>query len=319
MDKKSVFMFSGQGSQYYQMGKELYENNKVFNYWMDACDEIVSPLINASLTKIIYPEGKKGESFDRLLYTNPALLSIQYSLFRMLKDMGIQPDFLMGYSLGEITAAMASEVITLEDGLTLVVDMAHLVEEKTPQATMLAIMGEKEIIMQNPDLFMQCWLIATNFSGSFVMCGLPDDISSLQNALREKGVTTQLLPVNYGFHTPLINDLENQFKKRVREINLSNAKISIISSKESDVIHELSHDYFWEIIRYPVNFEKTVKNTVKNKECVFIDLGPSGSLATSVKYILDSNSGAVPLQLMNQYGRNLDTLEKFITNFSVSQ
>jgi bacillaene synthase trans-acting acyltransferase len=319
MDKKNVFMFSGQGSQYYRMGKELYENHKIFKYWMDTCNEIVAPLIQTSLTEIIYDKDKKGEAFDRVLYTNPSLLSIQYSMFHVLKDMGIHPDFLMGYSLGEITASMVSEVMTLEDGLSLSVDMARLVEEKTPQATMLAIMAEKQIIADDPGFFTDCWLIATNFSGSFVMCGLPDDIKLLQNMLREKGITTQLLPVNYGFHTPLIDDLENQFKQRVKEINLSVAKIPIISSKESGVINELTYDYFWEIIRYPVNFERTVKNTIKNKDYVFIDLGPSGSLATSVKYILDSNSGSVPLQILNQYGKNLDALEKFATNFTVNQ
>ena len=101
MNKKSVFMFSGQGSQYYRMGKELYEHHKTFNYWMDACNEIVSPLIKTSLTDIIYDNDKKGEAFDRLLYTNPALVSIQYSMFQVLKNIGIHPDYLLGYSLGE--------------------------------------------------------------------------------------------------------------------------------------------------------------------------------------------------------------------------
>ena len=318
MNKKSVFMFSGQGSQYYRMGKELYEHHKTFNYWMDACNEIVSPLIKTSLTDIIYDNDKKGEAFDRLLYTNPALVSIQYSMFQVLKNIGIHPDYLLGYSLGELTTAIVSEVITLEDGLNLVVDMANLVEEKTPKTTMLAIMSGKEIIVENPDFFMDCWLIATNFSGSFVMCGLPNDISSLQYMLQEKGITTQLLPVNFGFHTPLIDALENQFKKRVEKIHLSTAKIPIISSKESGIINELTHDYFWEIIRYPVNFERTVKNIVQDKNCVFIDLGPSGSLATSVKYILNSNPGDLPLQILNQYGKNLNALEKFTTDFSLA-
>ncbi|QHI36091.1 hypothetical protein IMCC3317_14450 [Kordia antarctica] len=312
-------MFSGQGSQYYQMGKELYENHKVFNYWMDACNEIVSPLIKTSLTEIIYNKDKRGESFDRLLHTNPALLSIQYSMFHVLKDLGIQPDYVLGYSLGEITAAMASEVLTLEDGLSFVTDMADFVEEETPKATMLAIMAGKEIVLDYSDLFSKCWIIATNFSGSFVVCGLPENVSSLQNALRQDGITTQELPVNNGFHTPIIDDLEQKFKKRVKEIKLSDAKIPIISSKEYDIVQEVSHDYFWEVIRYPVNFQTTVKNTVKNKECIFIDLGPSGSLATSVKYIVDSNSGAVPLQILNQYGKNLEALEKFKANFSANQ
>lgn len=312
-------MFSGQGSQYYQMGKEVYEHHKVFSYWMDACDEIISPLLKTSFIDILYPKDKKGVAFDRLLHTNPALISIQYCMFQVVKDMGIHPNYLMGYSLGEMAAAMVSDVISLEDGLKFVVDMAEFLEEKTPQANMLALMAGKEIVLENPDSFAECWIIATNFSASFVVCGLPNDINSLQKMLQEKGVTTQLLPVNQGFHTPIINKVENEFKQRIKKITLSTPKIPIISSKKAAVVHEFTHDYFWDIIRYPVNFERTVKNTVENDDCIFIDLGPSGSLATSVKYIVNSNSNVVPLQILNQYGKNLNALEKFRTDYIAVQ
>src|SRR3954471_5340073 len=105
MKKQIIFMFSGQGSQYYQMGKELYEKNAQFKHWMDHCDEIVSPLIQTSLIEVLYRGKGKSESFDNILYTNPALLCVEYSLFKVLNSMGVQPDFLLGYSLGEIIAA----------------------------------------------------------------------------------------------------------------------------------------------------------------------------------------------------------------------
>ncbi len=319
MGKKQIFMFSGQGSQYYQMGKELYQNHQLFKQSMDECNAFVAPLIGMSLTEVIYnPKVEKGAIFDRLLYTNPALLSIQYSLVRVLKDMGVYPDFVMGYSLGEVTAAIVSEAISLEDGLKLVVDMAHLAEEETPQARMLAIMAEKIIVVQNPDLFSKCWLTATNFTENFVISGLPHDIQSLQNDLKEEGITTQKLPVNYGFHTPLIEGLEHRFKKILSEISYSGPVIPIISSRQNEVVASLTDEYFWEVIRYPVNFQKTIENTVKNEDFVFIDLGPSGSLATSIKYILPPSSNSVALQVMNQYGKNLHMLEKFGDNLLVN-
>src|SRR5688500_6161604 len=135
--KRIIVMFSGQGSQYYQMGKELYEKNRQFRYSMDLCDEMVSPLIRASLTDVLYRGKGKGESFDNILYTNPALLCVEYSLFSVLSGMGIQPDYIMGYSLGELTASVVSGAISLEDGIQLAVDTARLAEEKTLPAEML--------------------------------------------------------------------------------------------------------------------------------------------------------------------------------------
>lgn len=311
-------MFSGQGSQYYQMGKEFYQNFESFKKSMDECNDIVSPLIKTSLIEIIYQDRKIGEPFDRLLYTNPALLSIQYSMARVLKDIGVYPDFIIGYSLGEVLATMISGAVALEDGLKLVVDMARIAEEKTPQAKMLAIVADKKIIVNDPSLFSKCWLTASNFSGNFVVGGLPDDINTLQNKLKQERIITQQLPVNQGFHTPLINGLENEFKERIKKLHRYTPEIPIISSWQTDIVDELSDDYFWDIIRYPVNFEKTIEKIIRKGDCIFIDMGPSGSLATSVKYLLPSGSGSVPLQIMNQYGKNLNMLEQFRSSISIN-
>jgi len=315
MNLKKVFLFSGQGSQYYGMGKELYENNKIFNFGMNECSEIVSAAIGTSLIEMLYDPAKKGQPFDQLLYTNPALISVQYSLYRMLQDMNIHPEYFMGYSLGEITSCIASEMLSLENGLNLSVTIAKMVEEKTPKAAMLAIMSGKEIIVQNPDIFSACWLIATNFSESFVVCGLPKDIQTLQKSLQHEGIVSQQLPVTNGFHTPLIDAVENDLKAEIQKIQLSKGKIPIISSKDARIKNEVSHNDFWDVLRYSVNFENAVHTITNQHDCVFIDLGPSGSLATSVKYILDADSKSIPLQLINQYGKNLQTLEKFTEAF----
>ena len=123
-------MFSGQGSQYYQMGKELYRNHSRFKLWMKYCDEIVRSLIDESITDIVYKDRiDKHKPFDKLLYTNPALLCIEYSLARIIIEMDIHPDYVLGYSLGEITASIISGIITLEEGIQFVVDVARLLEE----------------------------------------------------------------------------------------------------------------------------------------------------------------------------------------------
>jgi acyl transferase domain-containing protein len=307
-------MFSGQGSQYYQMGKELYENHAQFRFWMDHCDKMVSPLIQTSLIDIVYHGGGRSEFFDRLLYTNPALLCIEYSLTKVLRGMGIEPDFLMGYSLGEITAFVVSGAISLEDGIQLVIKMARIAEEKVQTAEMMAIMESKEIMTEFPDLFQNCWLTGTNFQKNFVVCGLPTTIQHLNYGLNKRNIVSQILPIKYGFHTELVDPMEEEYKQLVRRINILPIRIPIISSLKAEVIQELGEDYLWKVIRYPVNFEKTVDWILKNGDYIFIDSGPSGSLATFVKYILSSNSNSISLQMINQFGKDLNSIEKLRTS-----
>ncbi len=314
MKRQVIFMFSGQGSQYYQMGRELYEKNVLFNSCMNHCNEIVEPLIKASLIDILYNDHKKGESFDNIQYTNPALLCIEYSLSRTLKDMGIHPDFLMGYSLGEIVVAVVSDAISLEDGIRFAVNIAELVEENTHPAQMLAIIESKNIMYEFPEIFNHCWLTGTNFRGNFVVCGLPDDIQHLREALNKKNITSQLLPVKQGFHTELIDPIENKYKQLARAINRLSPRIPVISCFKTGIISEIDEDYLWEVIRYPVNFEQTVERIQKEGVSFFIDSGPSGSLATFVKYILSPNSDSIPLQTINQFGKDLISMERLKNN-----
>lgn len=314
MDKHIIFMFSGQGSQYYHMGRELYENHEQFRYWMDHCSEMVSPLIQTSLIDILYRGEDKSKPFDRLLYSNPALLSIKYSLVKVLKGMAIEPDFLMGYSLGEITASVVSDAISLEDGIQLVVELSRFAEKKSQPAAMLAIMESKTLMDEFSDLFNNCWLTATNFRGNFVVCGLSNPIQQLQKDLTIKGITTQLLPVRYGFHTELIDPFEAEYKQLVRKINPLPPKIPIISSLKTGIVHELHEDYFWEVIRHPINFEKTIDRILKTGDYIFVDVGPSGSLATFVKYILPSDSGSISLQMITPFGNDLNSIQKLKTS-----
>ena len=304
-------MFSGQGSQYYRMGKELYENHPRFKLWMDHCDEMIHPLTQTSLIEILYRKPRnKSEPFDQILYTNPALLCIEYSLTQVLMEMEIKPDYLLGYSLGEIIASVIGCAISLEEGIQVVVEFAKLLKNETRPAGMLAIIESTDIITQFPDLFQKCWLTGKNFQNNFVMSGLSEDIRYLQEALNQKNITSQRLPVNYGFHTELMDPLEEKFKQLVRRINFSSIRIPIISSLKAKVVQKVSDDYFWEVIRQPVEFEKTISWMIQEDDYFFIDVGPSGSLATFVKYLLPANSNSIHMEMMNQFGKDIHSLEK---------
>lgn len=133
MGRQKVFMYSGQGSQYFHMTRELYDTNPRYQVWLDHCAEMASDILGKSLLDVVFdPRDSRGDPFDSLADSNAALVCVEYSLTRLVQEMGHQPDLLLGYSLGEITAAVVAEALTLEDGLTLAVELARLLERETP-------------------------------------------------------------------------------------------------------------------------------------------------------------------------------------------
>lgn len=316
MSKPIVFMFSGQGSQYYQMGRELYENHPRFQLWMDHCDDLLYPLIDASLVDIIYhDEQPKSALFDNIIYTNPALLSVEYCLARILMESGIKPDYLLGYSLGEFSAAVVSGAIELEQGLELVVAFARQLEATMAPAGMLAVIESPGLMTQYPQWFERCWLSGSNFDRNFVVSGLADDLNTLQQQLKAQNVMHQRLAVNYGFHTQLIDPLKNTFKQLMKSVELADMNIPIYSALTKSQLTELNNEYFWQVVRTPVNFEQTVQSMIQKQDYRFIDVGPSGTLATFVKYIQGDKGNSEGFELINQYGKNLRSLDNVLSEF----
>ena len=98
---ETVFMFSGQGSQYFQMGRELFEKNETFRDWMIRLDDIPRHVSGKSVIEVLYSDVYgKGDRFDRTLLTHPAIFMVEYSLAETLVEAGVRPDMVLGVSLG---------------------------------------------------------------------------------------------------------------------------------------------------------------------------------------------------------------------------
>src|SRR5436309_1981687 len=122
-------MFSGQGSQYFQMGKELFKTNDTFRNWMVRLDPIAKELTGYSVIETVYSDGsRKGDSFDRTLLTHPAIFMVEYALAQALMHAGVLPDMVLGVSMGSFAAATVAGFIEVEDALASVVHQAIAIE-----------------------------------------------------------------------------------------------------------------------------------------------------------------------------------------------
>src|SRR6266404_8409287 len=119
MHKPTVFMFSGQGSHYFQMGRALYESNPVFAHWLDRMDKVVHDLTGRSVLTVLYGERSKAEPFVDITATHPAIFMVEYALAQALMEKGVVPDYTLGTSLGSFAAASVSGCLSMEDALSL--------------------------------------------------------------------------------------------------------------------------------------------------------------------------------------------------------
>lgn len=310
---KVVLMFSGQGSQYYSMGRDLYDHHGTFRYWMNYCASVAEGHLGVNLIDLIFRErADKHEPFARTLYTSPAIFMVNYSAAQTLMDEGVEPDLLLGYSLGEIVALAVSGLVSIEDAINFLIRSSRLIEEKTPRGSMLAILHSPSIFNEYPDEFEDTTIASLNFSRSFVLAGRLERLKNVQHFLAQKSILTQLLPIECGFHSPLVDAVEAEYKALGESVCLEELRIPVISSAYSSRLdrNSIAPRYYWELIRGPVNFDKTVCMLETSGPYLYIDAGPSGTLATFVKYLLKSDSQSKALPLLDQFGYNMRNLSK---------
>lgn len=302
-------MFSGQGSQYYQMGADLYTTDAVFRATMDRCSRHVAPAIGTSLSDLIYqPRPDRFAPFDRTLYTHPALFSVQFSLAEALRARGLTPDVVLGYSLGEWVAHVVAGVITPETALDLLVQQARAVERDSPPGGMLAVFGPRDLMTQHPDWFEGTVLAADNFDRHCVVSGLAQAIATTDAHLKSTGLTTQVIPVRQAFHSPWMDPFEAECRRALHNVPGRTATMPIVSSRGFDVTGGALPETLWRAAREPVAFRQTVAMMERDKAPIYVDCGPSGTLATFAKYNLPKEAHHRCVSLITPFGRNLERI-----------
>lgn len=308
--RKKIWMFSGQGSQYYQMGMELYRAHPGFKAWMQKCNDHIQDLIGSDLCAEIYRVRENDHlPFSRTLHTHLALLAIQYSLAQTLLDEGMQPDLLLGYSAGEIVARVIAGMLTLEDALLILHQHAKLSEEKTAAGSMVAVLAPVSIFHQNSSFFQNLSVAAINFNGHFVISGGDAELAAAKIGMRSHHIIFQELPISHAFHSPLMDPIAAEMKSFLLPVKSQKPSHPVISCTSVSSNNETVPD-LWDVTRQPVLFAETISKIEKDGSFDYIDLGPSGTLATFVKYNLKPPSNSRFHDILNPFGKNLQNLER---------
>lgn len=287
INRQVTFMFPGQGSQYVNMGKQLYEAEPVFREHIDECCEILKSHLDVDLRTILYPNQEKTEFATQQLQqtqiTQPALFVIEYALAKLWMSWGIFPVAMIGHSIGEYVAACLAGVFSLEDALKLVAVRGRLMQQ-LPKGAMLSVGLDQEAIQSC--LNEKLSLAVINAPTNCVVSGTESAIEELQQELQLAGVNCRRLHTSHAFHSAMIDSILGIFTQEVKQVNLNPPEIPFISNLTGTWItsSEATDPSYWtKHLRHTVRFSTGIAELIKDEEQLLLEVGPGRTLNTLAK------------------------------------
>ena len=316
LDRPVAFLFSGVGEQYIGMAQDLYQQEKGFRQTFDACCDILRGLLDIDLRQVVFPptdstqvQGDSQDSLDlrallgRNKQSNPTPLDgpveahslhstriaqpltfvVDYALAQLLMQWGIQPQAMLGYSLGEYVAACLSGVLSLEDALKLVAQRALWISELQAGEMIAVSLSEQQI---SPYLSTQVNLAAVNCPTTCVLAGPSEQIASVRARLQQDGIAVRQVETTHAFHSSMLAELQDRLTAFVETLTLNEPSIPYISNVTGTWItaeQAMDPAYWTQHMCQTVRFADGVGTLLQDSEYLFLEVGPGQSLASFVK------------------------------------
>jgi acyl transferase domain-containing protein len=309
---RTVFMYSGQGSQYYGMGRELYQHHGAFRLAMDQCALLFRSLTGRDMVAELYDDARRHDDMTDLLLSHPALFSIGHALTQVVLDAGVRPDAVLGHSLGEYAAAVAAGVLSPGDAMAALVHQAALVRDHAGGGGMLAVLAPADHHPRHPELYAGTALASLNFEQNFVVSGAAATLAALKRRLAQQSIVSMLLPVAHAFHSPAMDPMRCEFRQFLGRMAFRAPRLPMYSAASGGRLPAFDAEHAWRVIRGPADFRGCVDAALAGGPCRFVDLGPSGTLATFIKHGYAGRVAQAPA--INAFGRNLQSVSKLIAD-----
>ncbi len=292
-----VFLFPGQGAQYLNMGRALYENEAVFRQAIDECADLLTDHLDIDIRQIIYPETLNSEAEQRLKntrYTQPALFVTEYALAQLWMSWGIEPSVFCGHSIGEFVAAHLSGVFSLADALTLIAARGKLVSQ-LPRGSMLSV--RLEVARVQAMLPSTLSMAAINSHKLCVVAGPEEYIADFSRLLDEREIPNQPLATSHAFHSMMMDPIVDDFAKVVAGVTLSRPKKPIVSTVTGDWLTDAQAtdpNYWATHLRSTVRFADALDTIFALEKPLLLEVGPGHVTATLAR----QQAGKKPITIL---------------------
>lgn len=287
-DRPVMFMFPGQGAQYPNMGRQLYELEPTFRSAVDECAEQLKPLLGLDLREVLYPQGDTSEQSREQLrqtaITQPALFVTEYALAKLLIEWDIRPAGMIGHSLGEFVAACLAGVLSLHDALKLVAARGRLMQSAEGGAMLSVPLPEQEV---QALLDSNLSLASINAPSLCVVSGPTDAIAALEEKLKSQDVLCRRLHTSHAFHSQMMEPILDAFRAEVAQVELKAPNIPFVSNLTGAWIKaaEVTNPEYWvRHLRQTVRFGDGVTRLFDQPDAILLEVGPGTTLMTIARW-----------------------------------
>ncbi|WP_368929690.1 beta-ketoacyl synthase N-terminal-like domain-containing protein [Bacillus pumilus] len=281
--RKATFMFSGQGAQYAGMMRGLYDAEPVFKWEVDRCFKYVMETEQVDLKSIVFCEDETNEDITKTSNAQPLLFIFEYALAKLLQHSGVEPESMIGHSIGEYVAACLSGVFSLESALTLVMARGRLMQDMEKGAMLSVQLPEAELVSMIDESLS---VAAVNAKDLCVVSGREEHIATFEKKLQDKGIITRHLHTSHAFHSYMMEPMLEAFQQIVEKIELHEPAIPFVSNvtgtwaTSEDV---MTASYWTNHLRGTVRFHEGLSQLLSDEVRALIEVGPGNSLTALAK------------------------------------
>uniref|UniRef100_UPI0038BA61E0 type I polyketide synthase n=2 Tax=Mycobacterium marinum TaxID=1781 RepID=UPI0038BA61E0 len=316
---KTVFVFPGQGAQYAGMGAGLYRHHPVFTTAIDEICAVMDEHLDVPLRDVMFTE---PGLLQQTVYAQPALFAFGVAMHAVLTQAGVNPDYLLGHSVGELTAAHVAGVLSLEEAAVLVCARGRLMQSCTPGA-MMAISASEPAVAAMLENHPEVVIAAVNGPTSVAVAGPAEQLNALREHCNISNHKVTLLRVSHAFHSPAMDPILAEFEAIAKRLTYRPHSVPIMSNLTGSLatVEQLTSARYWaQHLRKPVRFYDGVTRLLAGGEQAFVELSPHPVLAAAITDTLTGVTDRVGSAVVTTLRRDrpdMDMVASAIANLHV--